>query len=192
MRGSHRKTLIPISLGVVVLLFAACREQESKVAVPGVPGATKSAASVRAQRRAFDGAPPVIPHKRFGAACTNCHTMSGISLPGVGFAPPMPHARTAGMQGSLRCTQCHVRQNTQDEWRQSEFEGLRQDLRRGKKALLTSPPVIPHALQMRENCQACHTGPAAREEIRCDHPERIRCTQCHLQRTIGEVFVRTE
>jgi hypothetical protein len=33
---------------------------------------------------------------------------------------------------------------------------------------------------MRENCAACHTGPAAREEIRTTHPERIRCRQCHV------------
>jgi cytochrome c-type protein NapB len=192
VRGSDRQTLIPIVLGIVMLLCGGCRDRDAKVAVPGVPGALKSAASVRAQRRAFDGAPPVIPHPRFGADCTNCHTMRGINLPDVGFAPPMPHGATAGMQGSLRCTQCHVRKTTDDVWRESGFVALRQDLRRGKKAFFTSPPVIPHALQMRENCQACHTGPAAREEIRCDHPERIRCTQCHLPRTTGGEFLRSE
>ena len=190
MRGTHRQGLIPLSVGIIALLLVACDAQPPKVAVPGVPGALKSAASVRALRRAFDGAPPVIPHRRYGATCTNCHTMRGINLPGVGFAPPMPHARTKGMYGTPRCTQCHVRKTTEDLWRATDFEGLRQDLRRGKKAFFTSPPVIPHALQMRENCQACHTGPAAREEIRCDHPDRVRCVQCHVARTIGEEFVR--
>jgi len=189
VRGPHRKTLIPTSLGILLLL-AACGGEQTQVAVPGHPGANKTVASLRAQRRAFDGAPPVIPHKQFGAACTNCHTMQGIDLPGTGFAPPMPHAQTKGMHGELRCGQCHVRQTTDDIWRESEFDGLRQDLRRGKKAFITSPPVIPHALQMRENCRACHTGPAAREEIRCSHPERVRCTQCHVARFGDSEFSR--
>jgi len=175
----------------IVLLLVACGEAETKVAVPGHPGALKTVAALRAQRRAFDGAPPVIPHTRFGASCTSCHTTAGISLPGVGFAPPMPHARTKGMHGELRCNQCHVWQTTQEVWRESDFQGLRQDLRRGKRAFVTSPPVMPHSLQMRENCQACHAGPAAREEIRCDHPERVRCTQCHVPRTTATEFVRS-
>ena len=185
MRGPHRKALIAF-----VVLLAACGEQDAKIGVPGHPGMLKSVASVRAQRRAFDGAPPVIPHKRFGAACVNCHTMRGMNLPGVGFSPPMPHARTMGMYGALRCTQCHVRKTTDDIWRQNGFQGLRQDLRHGKQAFITAPPVMPHAVQMRENCLACHTGPAAREEIRCDHPDRVRCTQCHVPRVAADEFVR--
>ena len=42
-----------------------------------------------------------------------------------------------------------------------------------------SPPPIPHALQMRENCLACHAGPGAVLEIRSTHPERWNCRQCH-------------
>ncbi len=53
-----------------------------------------------------------------------------------------------------------------------------------------APPVIPHQLLMRENCAACHTGPAAREEIRCTHPERVRCAQCHVEATTTVEFVR--
>jgi cytochrome c-type protein NapB len=41
---------------------------------------------------------------------------------------------------------------------------------------------------MRENCAACHTGPAAREEIRTSHPERTRCRQCHVPVTTREIF----
>ena len=47
-------------------------------------------------------------------------------------------------------------------------------------ALEESPPVIPHQLQMRENCLACHAGPGAPKEIRVSHPERINCRQCHV------------
>ena len=40
-----------------------------------------------------------------------------------------------------------------------------------------------------ETCAACHTGEAAREEIRTSHPERVRCRQCHLERVTTREFV---
>jgi cytochrome c-type protein NapB len=43
---------------------------------------------------------------------------------------------------------------------------------------------------MRENCTACHDGPAAREEIRTPHPERVRCRQCHLTVATTATFER--
>jgi cytochrome c-type protein NapB len=160
------------------------------VAVPGRPGALKSAALVRADRRAFDGAPPVIPHQNFGMSCVQCHKTEGVDLPGVGFAPPMPHDSTPGLSAISRCTQCHVFRLTPDTFRPSEFAGLRQDLRKGRRQNPFAPPVMPHAVQMRENCLACHSGPAAREEIRCPHPERPRCSQCHVPSTTPSDFAR--
>ena len=51
--------------------------------------------------------------------------------------------------------------------------------------------MIPHDLQLRGNCLACHAGPAAVEEIRTAHPERTNCRQCHLTAPPGEdVFTR--
>jgi cytochrome c-type protein NapB len=46
--------------------------------------------------------------------------------------------------------------------------------------MLESPPLIPHDLQLRGNCLACHAGPGGVEEIRSTHPERANCRQCHL------------
>ncbi len=43
-----------------------------------------------------------------------------------------------------------------------------------------SPLWIPHDLQLRGNCLACHGGPAAVAEIRTAHPERANCRQCHV------------
>ena len=43
-----------------------------------------------------------------------------------------------------------------------------------------SPPAIPHDLQLRGNCLACHSGPAAVAQIRVAHPERADCRQCHV------------
>ena len=74
--------------------LGACSEQAATVPVPGIDGATKSTPDVRAKRRAYSGAPPVIPHTPFGAACAECHNARGIHVPDVGFAPPSPHETT--------------------------------------------------------------------------------------------------
>jgi len=164
---------------VLVLALSGCSDDKDKVPVPGKPGGFKTSATARAQRRAFDGAPPVIPHQSFGAQCTSCHNERGMKVDGVGFAPPTPHGdRTKG--DMIRCRQCHVFAESKGTFRNNAFAGLRQDLRKGDRGHEFAPPVIPHPVLLRENCAACHTGPAAREEIRCSHPERVHCTQCHV------------
>ncbi len=136
----------------------------------------------RAARRAYDGAPPVIPHGNLGASCVACHSAKGIQFGEMGFAPPMPHETSPGKGPGkfARCTQCHVFKETDEVFVENSFAGLQQDLRRGSRQNPLAPPVMPHPVFMRENCAACHTGPAAREEIRCTHPERGRCNQCHV------------
>lgn len=129
---------------------------------------------LRAARRAYEGAPPVIPHPQMGSPCIACHTGQAIEVKEMGVAPAMPHRLTTGLGPASNCRQCHV-----------FGEGVTRDgpvspVRRGERAHPGAPPMIPHPLFMREDCAACHTGPAARAEIRCTHPERARCTQCHL------------
>jgi cytochrome c-type protein NapB len=150
----------------------------------------KSSAAVRASRRAYDGAPPVVPHGKLGADCRNCHTGVGIEVPGVGYSPPNPHGATAGLSDRARCEQCHVYAETDGVFRASGWAGMLQDLRAGRRWSGGSPPVIPHRVFMRENCAACHTGAAAREEIRTSHPERIRCVQCHVEQVVTTGFAR--
>ena len=70
----------------------------------------------------------------------------------------------------------------------NNFVGLEQDLRRGPRLNPLAPPTIPHKTFMRENCTACHSGTAAREEIRTPHPERQRCRQCHVPIVNRTVF----
>lgn len=148
---------------------------------------TKTAAVERAERRSFDGAPPVIPHEPFSAGCVSCHNSEGVAVPDVGFSPPSPHEETAGMSAISRCRQCHVFRQSDTLFVENTFVGLRQDLRTGRRLNLLAPPVIPHQVLMRENCAACHAGPAAREEILTSHPDRVRCRQCHLEQlTTGE------
>lgn len=150
--------------------------------------AAKSSATVRAARRLYDGAPPVIPHENFGMICTECHNELGVEVDDVGFAPPSPHDTFEEVSSIGRCRQCHVFRQTEAVLVANRFVGLRQDLRRGMRLNLLAPPTIPHKTFMRENCTACHSGTAAREEILTPHPERTRCRQCHVPSTSRREF----
>jgi hypothetical protein len=170
----------------VLLAAAGCAQKQ--------PGDSSSAANVtptssieRSNRRAYDGAPPVIPHPRLGASCIECHTATGKSVPDRGYAPANPHALTTGLSHTANCRQCHVFRASEELFQPSEFTGLSQSLHPGDRLYEHAPPVMPHSVFMRENCVACHSGPSARPEIRCSHPERARCTQCHVpQQQAGE------
>ncbi|MBC8316455.1 MAG: hypothetical protein H8E41_01020, partial [Desulfobulbaceae bacterium] len=50
----------------------------------------------------------------------------------------------------------------------------------GNSEMGGSPPPIPHSLQLREDCIACHTGNAAVAEIGVEHASRGNCRQCHV------------
>jgi hypothetical protein len=190
MRGSHRKGLtVLLTAGTLVAGSVGCGE-DAWVSVAGTE-ALKSAAAVRAERRLYDGAPPVVPHQDFGSACTACHDPQGTPVTGLGFAPASPHDDTRVAGATQRCRQCHVFILADDVFVGSSFEGLRQDLRPGSRLAANAPPTIPHLVLMRENCAACHSGPAARAEIVTSHPERVRCRQCHVPVTTGSVFSST-
>jgi cytochrome c-type protein NapB len=75
-----------------------------------------------------------------------------------------------------------VFQTTTDTLVTNDFQAFPQDLRKGDRLYAHAPPVIPHGVFMREDCAACHDGVAARPEIRCTHPERLNCVQCHVAR----------
>ncbi len=187
-------TLVALGLAVLVASWLAPgdgdRPAPGFVEVPGRDGAWKSPSPLRQARRAFAGAPPVIPHARFGASCVECHTRDGVAVTGVGFAPASPHGATPGMSEASRCQQCHVFVTHPEEFRPSRFAGIAPTTPRGARAFAGAPPVMPHPLFMRESCLACHSGPAAREEIRTSHPERARCLQCHVEARASDRFLR--
>jgi cytochrome c-type protein NapB len=143
-------------------------------------GETRDALRARQARRAYDGAPPVVPHPvaSSGAAeCIACHG-KGMAL-GALVARPVPHA------AYVSCTQCHASAESdspaeparvQDD-PGSTFEPLRA-MTYGPRAWPGAPPAIPHATHMREQCLACH-GPGGRAGMRSSHPERASCLQCH-------------
>lgn len=154
--------------------------------------------------RAYPGAPPRIPHGlsadeyRTGS-CGACHARGGYSRRFAAYAPVTPHPerrmclqchvgedRVMGFASpqanpSDRCHLCHgpaggpPRAEASYTWPTTVWPAL--------PALTQdeAPPPIPHKLQFRENCLACHSGPAAVAEIRTTHPDRADCRQCHVQ-----------
>ncbi len=144
--------------------------------LPVTPADKRRALAERAERRAFDGAPPTIPHAvetTSSAACLGCH--EGGAIIGDRIARPIPHAPY------VNCQQCHVAEldvfRPQTPFARSTFEGLAAPFE-GARPWPGAPPVIPHSTRMRESCLGCH-GPGGREGLRTSHPERKVCTQCH-------------
>ncbi len=169
MRDSHRARLAFAALALA--LVAGCRD--------AAPVAVARSIEQRADGRAYDGAPPVIPHALAGA-CSTCHDDDGSEIAGIGMAPASPHGGVVAAGSLKRCQQCHAPSLTSDVLVASAFRGLPQGPWKGGRATPGAPPTIPHTLQLRENCLTCHAGPASRVEIRTSHPERPRCRQCHV------------
>lgn len=153
--------------------------------------------------RAYDGAPPRIPHAlspeeyRTGV-CATCHERGGYSLRFAAYVPVTPHAElgmclqchvgddqvmglaSAGADPNSRCPLCHgptggrPRPEASATWPTTEWPIL------PPRTPGLLPPPIPHDLQLRGNCLACHGGPAAVADLRTSHAERANCRQCHL------------
>lgn len=144
---------------------------------PDRDGRLEASLAARATRRAYDGAPPTIPHaieERSAMSCLACHG-EGLVINGR-VAPKVSHERYA------QCTQCHV---TMDKPMvemaaspplDSSFVGLRSSP--GDRFLPDAPPTTPHGTFMRGDCASCH-GPLGAPGLRTTHPERQSCTQCH-------------
>lgn len=139
------------------------------------PAARLAALQRRAQRRAYAGAPPVVPHtivQRDPAACLVCHG-HGQRI-GALTAPRMSH------QPYQNCQQCHVEArdiNPAVDAALNAFIGAA-ECGPGPRAFTTAPPAMPHSTFMREDCLSCH-GPLGAPALRTTHPERTNCQQCH-------------
>jgi cytochrome c-type protein NapB len=134
----------------------------------------------RAARRAYDGAPPVVPHAtdaRSAAACLACHG-EGLVVEGL-VARKIPHPPWS------QCTQCHVEaQNPSFDdlvLAESAFSGfVARDF--AHRAAPGAPPLTPHGTTVRQDCLACH-GSRGELGLRTSHPERQNCLQCHPSTT---------
>ena len=128
--------------------------------------------------RQYPGSPPRIPHEvdlTFSGNetdCLSCHGKGGYSAEFDAFAPVTPHPE------NILCTQCHAQTQTQESFVETDWVSIAPP-KLGLSFLSSSPPPIPHTMQLRENCIACHTGPGAVVEIRIDHASRGDCRQCH-------------
>jgi len=153
--------------------------------------------------RAYAGAPPRIPHglpptEFQTGGCKTCHEKGGFSLRFGAYVPLTPHPEMGAclqchvgdaklmaialprMEPSDRCRQCHAPGATR--WRDStlNWTGLAEPpLMRSVRG--RTPPPIPHPLQMRENCLACHASPQGVAGIPTPHPEWANCRQCHVE-----------
>ncbi len=136
----------------------------------------------RASLRAYDGAPPQIPHpvrQDSAAECLACHE-EGLRLRGR-LAPAMSHRELTS------CTQCHVVAEAPmpgigavpPDPREvpNTFVGKASPVA-GPRAWAIAPPQVPHRTWMRERCESCH-GVNGRAPIRSTHPHRESCEQCH-------------
>lgn len=149
----------------------------------------------RDRNRAFNGAPPTIPHPTndmTSELCATCHTVG---------------AKTESMRISMmshpyldNCTQCHVESYSSDEspitlvsqplWSENSFEGLPAPFE-GRRAFEGAPPQIPHSVWMRQNCSSCH-GVYGLYGIRGTHPWRDNCQQCHVGQSLANQELVTE
>lgn len=139
--------------------------------------ARRASLETRSQRRAYNGAPPVIPHtidQVGNDACLLCH--------GTGFAVGPHVAREAPHPYYANCTQCHAPPSPDALPHTmagivNGFDGVAAPFA-GERAWPGAPPTIPHSTWMRNNCQACH-GPEGWQGMESTHPWRSACLQCH-------------
>lgn len=142
----------------------------------------------RAALRAYDGAPPVIPHgidTLSSGSCLSCHGKHGDVVIGGKRPAEISHPWVTN------CTSCHVpddglRQLTEPAAERLNIENAfvgKQSAGPGPRAYGSAPPTTPHPVWMRQNCMACH-GPGREQAIRTSHPERENCLQCHAPNAV--------
>jgi len=131
----------------------------------------------RAALRAFEGAPPVVPHPVLDInvqTCRACHA-TGLRT-GDKVSRMAPHTYL------INCTQCHVEAASPGlvdaQQFPNSFVGRRASGYGGTRAWAGAPPVMPHSVFMRTNCVSCH-GEFGYDGWRPDHLSRTNCVQCH-------------
>lgn len=139
-------------------------------------------------RRQYLGSPPYIPHPVEEADlapvdCLACHARGGWTEELKRHTPVTPHPER------VACRQCHVSQTDAEMFVASDWVSVPPPPL-GRSELPGAPPPIPHDLQMRGDCIACHVGPGTVAVIRTEHPSRGNCRQCHVHKTEAEPFSR--
>lgn len=149
-----------------------------------LPAEVEQALQARAARRAYDGAPPMVPHpidQRDPAACLACHE-TGLRAEAL-RAPAMSHG------AMTNCTQCHAPTLGSAPPPRVDLPPSPPSLvpsgflgepapRGGERAYEGAPPTTPHRTWLRERCESCH-GSASHPGLQTSHLDRQSCTQCH-------------
>jgi cytochrome c-type protein NapB len=138
--------------------------------------------------RQYLGSPPYIPHKVEDEKspkieCLACHARGGWTEELKRHTPVTPHPE------NVSCRQCHAKTATDNLFVENNWISVPPP-RLGRSHLPGGPPPIPHDLQMRGNCIACHVGPGAVTTIRVEHPSRGNCRQCHVPDSFSGLFQR--
>ncbi len=138
--------------------------------------------------RQYPGSPPLIPHKveepdLAPIECLTCHLQGGWTEELKRNTPVTPHPEQEA------CRQCHVTVTEANLFVETEWMSVAPP-RLGRTALPGAPLPIPHDIQNRGNCIACHVGPGAVATIRVEHPSRGNCRQCHVPENNVEPFKR--
>ncbi len=139
-----------------------------------------AALALRAIRRAFDGAPPTVPHpiqQESPAGCLACHAQGLVVKDRIASKISHPHY--------ANCTQCHVPALgpgiPYEAWLTAPFTTstfVGSTPQAGTRAQPDAAPTIPHPTAMRSDCLSCH-GPNGAQGLRTPHPNRQSCVQCH-------------
>lgn len=178
--GRRQKRLLLLATAMLLVPLSVPLAGPAKVSGEETAMATdaekQEAVRIRKLRRAFNGAPPVIPHEisqRFSDDCIGCHEQGGDL--GDEIASKISHDHF------LNCLQCHAPSaettlGPPDE-RKNSFQGLPEPAG-GERACLGAPPTIPHTTRMRADCLSCH-GEFGKQGMQTPHPERKSCLQCH-------------
>ncbi|MBW1850139.1 MAG: cytochrome C [Deltaproteobacteria bacterium] len=129
-------------------------------------------------RRQYLMSPPFIPHKLEDEKneemdCLTCHEKGGWTDELKRNTPRTPHPE------NIQCMQCHTKPKTEELFVTNIWTSVSPP-RLGRSHLPGGPPPIPHDLQRRGACIACHVGPGTVTEIRVEHPSRGNCRQCHV------------
>ena len=146
-------------------------------AKPEITAEYKHAAlAEREKLRAYNGAPPTVPHpidQLSSKSCMSCHEQ-GLRSRSI-TAARMPHPYLAS------CTQCHAEDRAKFAAATvsfaNTFSGLPAPFE-GPRAFPGAPPLIPHSTWMRNDCLSCH-GHTGKLGLRTTHAWRTNCQQCH-------------
>ena len=128
--------------------------------------------------RQYPGSPPLIPHKveepdLARIECLTCHARGGWTEELQKNTPVTPHPEHEA------CRQCHITVTEAGLFVETDWVSVAPP-RLGRTSLPGAPLPIPHDIQMRGNCIACHVGPGTVATIRVEHPSRGNCRQCHV------------